>query len=203
MAYVYFIKACGANPAIKIGVSADADKRLAQLQTGNHLELQLLGKVPVRDADGLERSLHDHFADLRLEGEWFKFDERITRMMSALILHVESACPPYEQTEEGAKLRRQLAQPVRRSSVRSVLGDAGWWVVEWSDRDGMLHVQPLLQSLSMSTERALFGARPHGGGDFQIIAICKDGDEAEAVAAEIEPALRAMRDARRLLNEVP
>lgn len=76
--FVYFIAA--EQSAIKIGQANDVDKRVAQLQTGNHLELELLGKIRCADvasAVELERKLHGEFAHLRLAGEWFRWDDEI------------------------------------------------------------------------------------------------------------------------------
>lgn len=76
--FVYFIAAKDA--AIKIGQSLDVEKRLEQLRTGNHLELEVLAKIRCADvasAVELERELHSEFARLRLEGEWFRWDDEI------------------------------------------------------------------------------------------------------------------------------
>ena len=78
--FVYFIKA--GDGAVKIGQSADVEKRLEQLRTGNHLPLSLLAKTrcaSVADALDLERELHARFARLRLEGEWFKLHTDILK----------------------------------------------------------------------------------------------------------------------------
>ena len=78
MVYVYMIqKGYG---SIKIGVSANPEDRLAELQTGNHGELHLIAKFPFESrsmALTMEKELHVKFADSRLKGEWFK--KRILR----------------------------------------------------------------------------------------------------------------------------
>lgn len=67
---------------IKIGFTTkDINYRLKQLQTGNENKLQLLYSI-----DGsfkTESSIHKEFKDLRLEGEWFRFDERITEFFNS------------------------------------------------------------------------------------------------------------------------
>lgn len=67
--FVYFIQA-GEDGPIKIGVATEPFKRLAELQTGNPARLRI---VAIVEGDtGMERALHDRFAEHRLEGEWFK-----------------------------------------------------------------------------------------------------------------------------------
>ncbi len=75
--YVYFAQAGDERGPIKIGHSADVERRLESLRTGNHLSLMLVGAVAHERAADLERALHVAFADLRLEGEWFAFSRRI------------------------------------------------------------------------------------------------------------------------------
>ena len=65
---VYFIQQ-GDNGPIKIGYSADPQRRLQSLSTASPYPLRLLGVV---DGDmALEQALHHRFADHQLEGEWF------------------------------------------------------------------------------------------------------------------------------------
>lgn len=67
--YVYFIQA-GEDGPVKIGVAAEPFKRLAELQTGNPARLRV---VAIIEGDtGIEKALHERFAEHRLEGEWFK-----------------------------------------------------------------------------------------------------------------------------------
>ena len=71
--YVYLIqKGYG---SIKIGVSKDPEKRLRDLQIGNHAELFIIAKFPFNsysEAYALESELHYKFKSFRLRGEWFK-----------------------------------------------------------------------------------------------------------------------------------
>lgn len=83
MSCVYFIqKGYG---SVKIGVAEDPERRLRELQTGNHGRLHLIAKLPCPSraaAFALERQMHERFASDRLQGEWFhkrilrKFKER-------------------------------------------------------------------------------------------------------------------------------
>ena len=79
---IYFIRA-GENGPVKIGVSADPQRRLRYFQIGNHEPLNL-----IRTAEGgwrQERWLHRRFSALHLRGEWHHFDpEMLTVEISEL-----------------------------------------------------------------------------------------------------------------------
>ena len=76
--YVYFIKAGKSKKApIKIGVAANIERRLATLQTGNHLELFLLAAIQCDSkahAYGLESMFHRMLGRHKIRGEWFRHD---------------------------------------------------------------------------------------------------------------------------------
>jgi Meiotically up-regulated gene 113 len=61
----------GCSP-IKIGVAKNIERRKSALQTGNPLELRLLGWITSGDDFQLERDLHQRFAQARVRGEWFE-----------------------------------------------------------------------------------------------------------------------------------
>ena len=66
--YVYFIQSGSSGP-VKIGLSADPERRTRQLQTGNPHTLELRHVIPGNV--GIERQLHVRFAPARIRGEWF------------------------------------------------------------------------------------------------------------------------------------
>ena len=68
---IYFIRAGKSGP-IKIGwTNVAVEKRLAQLQTGNHVELHVMGTMVGDEAK--ERLLHKQFEALRIrQTEWFR-----------------------------------------------------------------------------------------------------------------------------------
>lgn len=68
---VYAIQA-GAGGPIKIGIAADPNKRLQNLQTASYTKLQLIAAFEGGRRE--ERALHERFAAHRLEGEWFSVD---------------------------------------------------------------------------------------------------------------------------------
>jgi Meiotically Up-regulated Gene 113 (MUG113) protein len=83
--YVYVATA---GQYVKIGASRDVRKRLRDIERGGGNALMpeaarghpvvLVATFETRDALELERALHDAFADLRDEGEWFRQDERLS-----------------------------------------------------------------------------------------------------------------------------
>lgn len=67
--FVYFIQARGGGP-IKIGYSANPEKRLAALQTASPYDLAILAIRPGSRDD--EAALHDRLSAHRLRGDWFE-----------------------------------------------------------------------------------------------------------------------------------
>jgi hypothetical protein len=69
---VYVIGQHGSS-IVKIGTTASLQNRLRNLQSGYPLRLEILWRTP--GGWGLEQYLHSHFAEKRLQGEWFDFGE--------------------------------------------------------------------------------------------------------------------------------
>lgn len=67
--FVYVIHATGTS-RIKIGFSASPKDRLAQLQTGSPVPLQLLASWP--GSVERERRVHRYLSQFRQSGEWFE-----------------------------------------------------------------------------------------------------------------------------------
>lgn len=72
--YVYFIRAVTQSTPwyVKIGRSRNPIARMAQLQTGCPLTLEIAATVEC-DAVNVERELHRLYNDKRIAGEWFTF----------------------------------------------------------------------------------------------------------------------------------
>jgi hypothetical protein len=66
--FVYFI--AGSVGAVKIGSARDVGKRLADLQCGSPIPLEVLATS--EGGEKLEREYHRRFATHRLHGEWFE-----------------------------------------------------------------------------------------------------------------------------------
>lgn len=72
--YVYFIQQ-GDNGPIKIGYSAEPEKRLQTLSTASPYPLRILKTT--EGGKSLEQTLHQRFAEFQLEGEWFAPDDEL------------------------------------------------------------------------------------------------------------------------------
>jgi len=80
---VYFIRS-EKNHEIKIGFTAgQVEKRLSSLQTAHPYKLQLLATIPGTTED--EKSLHERFTNIRLEGEWFKPHADLVAFISVIL----------------------------------------------------------------------------------------------------------------------
>ncbi len=75
MEYIYFITTKPFMNHFKIGkTSRCVNKRLKELQTGNHLKLEIYKTVYVPKKDNLEDKLHKELKDKRRNGEWFEMN---------------------------------------------------------------------------------------------------------------------------------
>lgn len=70
MEYLYIVKECD-NQNYKIGRSYQVDNRIKGLQTANANKLILIDKYECRNCKILEKRIHNHLKDKRLNGEWF------------------------------------------------------------------------------------------------------------------------------------
>jgi hypothetical protein len=79
---VYFIEAIGVD-LLKIGhTDRDVETRLRELQTGNPHTLRIAAMMQGDTAT--ERSLHEQYKHLRVNGEWFKVDAELRVLIVAL-----------------------------------------------------------------------------------------------------------------------
>lgn len=96
--WVYFISTDEPDAPVKVGFTANVEKRLAGLQSGHHAELKVL--VAVDGDRSHESELHGYFAASRLRGEWFRRDP----LIEAVILRLQ---------RERRRCRRISATPLR------------------------------------------------------------------------------------------
>jgi T5orf172 domain len=83
--FIYFVLNEDSN-AIKIGRARDLGKRMKALQTSSPARLKLIHCIQVdtsKEAEALEKSLHQQFNSIRLAGEWFKAE-------AELLVHIQS-----------------------------------------------------------------------------------------------------------------
>lgn len=85
---VYFV---GAPGRIKVGVTADIERRLATLQAVDMEPLTLLATVD--GAHALERETHRRIADYRIKGEWFRDCHEVRGVMQTVIEKGKRAFP--------------------------------------------------------------------------------------------------------------
>lgn len=109
------VYAIGEKPGgpVKIGYAASPAQRLAELQTGNHLDLRVLASFPGTLED--EAALHRRFAILRIRGEWFMdAREQITRGFGP----TEDDCPVGTEVLGVADAPKAIIR-----QITSVIGD--------------------------------------------------------------------------------
>jgi hypothetical protein len=87
--YVYFVAYGNEelrkyHPVIKIGMTYNIEKRLANLSTASAIPLILAGFIPSDHPDFLENHLHCRFGKRRLNGEWFKVDAEMLRDLTLM-----------------------------------------------------------------------------------------------------------------------
>ncbi|MDJ0634058.1 MAG: GIY-YIG nuclease family protein [Xenococcaceae cyanobacterium MO_188.B29] len=81
--FIYFIFNSDSN-AVKIGRAKNVNNRLKSLQVGSPVKLQLLRIIDVKagkEAKKGEESFHNKFANLRLLGEWFRFEHELKQFI--------------------------------------------------------------------------------------------------------------------------
>ncbi len=100
--FVYFIQQ-GADGPVKIGIAANPEKRLRQLQSGNPDRLYVRAIVRTAEPDRLEKDLHGRFGQHRMGGEWF---HPTADLMAYMDEHGESQ----EQLAEAARVQRELEE---------------------------------------------------------------------------------------------
>jgi len=72
--YIYVIKN-PENDRVKIGVSNNVEKRLKTLETGAGTKLDLVYQsIICSNAFDIENTVHKHFQEYRVFGEWFEID---------------------------------------------------------------------------------------------------------------------------------
>ena len=81
MPYLYLIRC---KEFLKIGIANDVGSRIASLQTGNPYKLELLDAYQFDNPMPVEQSLHQRFAQLRTNGEWFTLADADIQIAAAM-----------------------------------------------------------------------------------------------------------------------
>jgi Meiotically up-regulated gene 113 len=103
---IYLIKPVGKRGPVKIGVANNPEDRLAGLQCGSPLQLEIVGLISGDYA--LERALHHRLRDDRLHGEWFRWSPELAQLIR------ENAFGPI-RTGPVPRLRPPAASPDYRA----------------------------------------------------------------------------------------
>lgn len=89
---IYFVEAVGAD-LLKIGFTdGKPAERIRQLQTGCPHKLRLVAAEPGNELK--EKRLHDRWSENRVQGEWFRIDERMRWYLIWLEFGREEAVGP-------------------------------------------------------------------------------------------------------------
>jgi len=67
---------------VKIGVSANAKRRLFELKSHNSDRLELIKTIDSEAAEALESNLHKRFQHIHVYGEWFSYTDEIKSFIS-------------------------------------------------------------------------------------------------------------------------
>ncbi len=105
---------------VKIGVAADARKRLRELQVGSPLELKLALTRPYaerRDADAVAEELSRCFAGRRLRGSWYRLT--VAEVREALSRRATLEAPARARAAAAAAARDRPVAPRRDERPRA------------------------------------------------------------------------------------
>jgi hypothetical protein len=77
--YYTYIYAIGLRGAVKLGQGANVERRLCQLQIGNHRKLRILGRIFAPSE--LENVLRTHLSKYYIRGEWFRLEGKVREVI--------------------------------------------------------------------------------------------------------------------------
>lgn len=82
--YLYVVKPKYKDGPFKIGIARDLGKRLDNLQTAHHEQLEAFLAVEMDNPRELEKALHRQFRDYRIRGEWFAANRHLYESLLSL-----------------------------------------------------------------------------------------------------------------------
>ena len=100
--YLYLIH-CVGFPYYKIGITKDIDARLSSMQSSLPFQLELEFAVLAENFLIKERELHSKYANNRLNGEWFNFNDAELDDVKTDLIDIErySDAPPPSYIDGG------------------------------------------------------------------------------------------------------
>lgn len=158
---VYVIQA--AAGVVKIGIAANVDTRLRDLQVANHHELKVLYKLEVANrhtAQALETLLHDRYASDSIRGEWFSINaERLIediRFASAFAqaIRVSSVEVAPRKTVKKATTQQKYVPVIDPNPVIHLTVAELDVVARWAIEQDAVSVSSVLDEFHISTPRA-------------------------------------------------
>lgn len=107
----------------KIGISNNVVGRIASIQTGNPRKLSLVAAISIADRTiikTLESALHEHYADRRLEGEWFDTSPVDAVMCACLMMHDYFIDLGFSESKTLEMLNRMGITQIMKDSIEYV-----------------------------------------------------------------------------------
>lgn len=110
MQYLYLIKC---QQFYKIGITNDVESRLAQLSTGNPFELEVLAVYGFANAQAVENTMHQRFANTQQRGEWFALTNNDVAIFGQICQLLDGEIPQVVPTVGNTEIEEAeaLAEP--------------------------------------------------------------------------------------------
>jgi hypothetical protein len=90
---------------LKIGISHSPMRRIISFQTAHPYPIRSLGYFPASNGHETERGIHELFSDLRISGEWFRFDHSIAAFVSERVERFRKILESHEMLTESGQQR--------------------------------------------------------------------------------------------------
>lgn len=173
---IVFVYMIGQSPdmkgLVKIGTTSNLTHRLASLQCGSPVPLQVVWSVPGDAA--LERHLHRALMEYRKHGEWFDLgSDPIGVVVEQVYRHVRSPGPATTGAKRGSKISPEDAYEVFLGRVedRRIQGRS---FVEYADFADLLHVVDRSRSwvysaLNRASDEKILSPSPDGGAPWIFV----------------------------------
>lgn len=133
MQYLYLISCkSGFETFYKVGISNDVESRLAQLQTGNPLELSIEACYGFDNAEIVEKSIHQAWKKEKVRGEWFSISgcennfHDICKLMNGEVFIPNNYETTEDEIEEAEEIGETLQNGARFDFI-AMFSD-GWWI---------------------------------------------------------------------------
>jgi hypothetical protein len=134
MGFVYCI---ASGNFYKIGIANDVQSRLAALQTGNPVTLNLVSQYEFDNPLPVEQALHQRFKSINESLEWFRMDhqdlelfERICQLLGGTKIHGTTNADS-EDIDSAEVAYEEAPDTKDEEYINSMLED-GWRIESWS-----------------------------------------------------------------------